>query len=31
MPAPLSLFQNLTADSVNEVRKEWNETMLAFL
>jgi hypothetical protein len=31
MPAALSLFQNLAAEAVNEVRKEWNEMMLAFL
>jgi hypothetical protein len=31
MPAALSLFQNHTAEAVNEVRKEGNETMLAFL
>jgi hypothetical protein len=31
MPATLSLFQNLTAKAVNEIRKERNEMMVAFL
>jgi len=31
MPEALSLFQNLTAEAVNEVQKEWSERMLAFL